>query len=164
MLKIIVVSIFMLALCLFVTPNAVADNPLASFPRARVIRSHNNQGAVVFWDATPFIERFANLQTPRNRAIALLNYEAFKIFQSEAKRLPSSDRHLTVVAAYAKTGALDAHYQTSSFEGVQNILTLDGNVHKGMTFGKDADRRAQLGVMPAGLKLQLSSQILNEEH
>jgi len=154
--------ISVLTLFVFLKTGVMANDPLTSFPPPRVIRTHNNQGAVVFWDATAYVERFSVLGTSKERAIALIEYKAFKIFEAESRRLPSTDHHLTIIAAFAKTGALESRYQTQSFEGVQNLLTLDGNVHRRMHFGGDADTRAQLGRFPPGLRMQLASQILNE--
>lgn len=155
-------TITMAILCSFFTGNAIAADPLALFPRPRIIRTHNRQGAVVFWDATAYIERFASLGTSKETALTLLEFEAFKIFESEAHALSSADHHLSVVAAFAKTGAMNPRYQTKNFEGVQNLLTLDGNVYKQMKFGKDADRRAQLGIFPPWLKLRIASHVLDE--
>jgi len=142
-------------------PVSATPDPLASFPAPRIIQSHNAIGAVVFWDATAYIEKFATQGTPKSEAIALLEYEAFKIFAAQASTLSATAHHLTVVVAFAKTGAMNARYQTKSFEGVQNVLTLDGKIEKHMRFPRDADRKAKLGKMPPGLKLHLDSRVLD---
>lgn len=143
-------------------PGSAAADPLASFPTPRIIQAHNANGAVVFWDATAYIEKFATQGTPKGAAIALLEYEAFKIFAAQAPTLSASAHHLTVVAAFAKTGAMNARYQTKSFEGVQNILTLDGHIEKRMRFPRNADREAQRGNMPPGLKMHFDRHALDE--
>ena len=124
------------------------------------MQTHSNIfGAVIFWDATADVEKFAKQDTPPKEALTALEFEAVKIFVQHALALAKSERHLRVVAAFAKTGVISARYQTSTLEGIQTIFTLDGRLRRNMQFPRDWEATAQRGVMPAGIRLQVVSDI-----
>jgi len=152
----------LIIVALLVAPAvASATQPAASsLPPPRIMQTHSNIfGAVIFWDATPYVERFVTQDTPPKDALASLELEALRIFIDHAPVLARTERHLRVVAAFSKTGPISARYQTSTLEGIQTILTLDGSLHPKMQFPRGWEAGAQRGAMPPGIKLQVVSEI-----
>lgn len=134
-----------------------------AFPKPRIIQTHSNIfGAVIFWDATPYLEMFASSHTPTKTAFQYLQLEATRIFFSHAALLARHERHLRVVVSFVKTSALNARYQTARLEGVTTLFTLDGNLHRNMKFAKNWQDTAKRGRLPAGLKLQILVQDFGE--
>ena len=139
---------------------SAAQAPASSLPAPRIMQTHSNIfGAVIFWDATPYVERFVAQNTAPKDALTALEVEAVRIFIDQAPALAKTERHLRVVAAFSKTGPISARYQTSTLEGIQTILTLDGNLRPKMQFPRDWETGAQRGIMPPGIKLQVVSEI-----
>ncbi len=132
----------------------------APMPAPRIIQTHSNIfGGVIFWDATPYVERFIADGTSPKDALSALELEAVKIFVTHAPEIAKTERHLRLIASFAKTGPINARYQTSTLEGIQTIFTLDGNLHRNMGFPRGWEANAQRGVLPPGIKLQVVSEI-----
>jgi hypothetical protein len=152
-------AVAMLVVTAFGQP-AVGAESLSGFPPPRTIQTRSNIfGAVIFWDATPYVERFVARDASPKEALAALEFEAVKIFVEHAPLLARTERHLRLVASVTKTGAINARYQTSTLEGVQTIFTLDGSLRPNMRFPRDWEATAARGTIPAGLKLQVVSDI-----
>lgn len=126
-------------------------------PRPRTILTHNPAGAVLFWDATPWIESFASRDTPPAQALKEMEYEALTIFVSRVSSLPRSEQHLHLVVAFVRTGEISARYHTDTVEGIQTVFTMDGGRNIRLQRGWQAS--ARLGRLPAGIHLQLQSDL-----
>ncbi|PZR56363.1 MAG: hypothetical protein DLM50_08845 [Candidatus Meridianibacter frigidus] len=136
---------------------AFAQPVLAGFPPPRTIQTYRTGvGAVVFWDATPYVERFVARGTPSAEALTALKSEAIRLFVSRAMQLSGSERHLRLIVSFARTGAINARYQTRTIEGVQDLLFLDGGLRKKMHFARDWERIASRGIPPAGVRLTVN--------
>ena len=127
-----------------------------NMPPPRIVQTHSNIfGAVIFWDATPYIERFVAQDASEKDALKQLEVQGLRIFVAHAPELVKMERHLRVVAAFSRSGPISARYQTSTLEGIQTIFTLDGNLRANMQFPRDWETNAQRGVLPPGIRLQV---------
>lgn len=144
-----------LALALFVAPSSVAAAEqlpdLNGYPKPRVVLSRDASGAVLWWDATPWVQRLIDDNTPRATALRTLELEAVKLFVTRAPALPAPTTHLRVVVVFAKSGLVSGPYRTNASEGVQTLLVAEGNVRAGMSFAPSWEADAQRGVFPAGI-------------
>jgi hypothetical protein len=130
---------------------AVAAPDLGTFPNPRVVLSQDASGAVLWWDATPWVERLINDNTPRDEALRALEFEAVKLFVTRAPVLPTHAAHLRVVVVFAKSGLVSGPYKTNASEGVRTLLVAEGNVRAHMTFAPGWEADAKHGVFPAGV-------------
>jgi len=129
---------------------------LAGFPPPHIVQTHSNIfGAVIFWDATAYAEKFASAGTPSKDALRAMEYEAIRIFVSRAPALARDERHLRIVASITRTSAINARYQTVRLEGAQTLFTLDGKIYRNMTFARNWQANARRGFLPAGMKLEV---------
>ncbi|HZO94684.1 MAG TPA: hypothetical protein VFB22_13090 [Candidatus Baltobacteraceae bacterium] len=140
-------------LALFLLGAGAAPLDVENYPSPRVVLSEDAHGAVLWWDATPWVERFLLAQTPSDGALRALEIEAVKLFVTRVPALPPGTRRLRVLVVFAKTGLADPHYQTSSFEGVRTLLTVEGDLRPHMTFAPDWESRAKAGTFPSGLSV-----------
>ncbi|MBV8726179.1 MAG: hypothetical protein JO233_00215 [Candidatus Eremiobacteraeota bacterium] len=139
---------------------SLAAQTTSTLPAPRIMQMHSNIfGAVIFWDATPYVERFVAEGVAPKDALASLEVQAVKIFVGHAPALAKTERRLRVIASFSKTGPISARYQTSTLEGIQTIFTLDGNLRPNVQLPKDWEANVQRGIMPSGLKLQVVSEI-----
>lgn len=122
----------------------------------RTITTQDRSGAVILWDATQDVEHFVHLGTSTRDGLKSLESEAIKIFVRNAASLSSHERHLRVVVSFVQTGATEARYQTKTFEGVQTLLTVAGDLHRGMRFPRDWEEKLRLGVLPHGIIVQVA--------
>ncbi|PZR59017.1 MAG: hypothetical protein DLM50_01940 [Candidatus Meridianibacter frigidus] len=136
---------------------------LSSFPPPRTIQSRDGAGPVIYWDATAYVERFVSLGTPAPEALAALKYEAVRLFVRQAPGLARNERYLRVVVSFAKTGAISKRYQTKTFEGVENLLAVEGALHRGMRFDKGWGPAARRGKFPKGIRVRLLSELPSEQ-
>jgi len=137
---------------LIVAPTLICAD---SMPREIVTR--NQAGPVIVWDATPQIAGFIARDVAFNAALRALKVGALEIFVRASQGFAKSERHLSVMVVYARTGATNPRYQTKSFEGVADVLTLEGspNVH----FEHDWRTRAQRGQFPPGISIEVSDKL-----
>jgi len=147
-----------LALCAGFTGTSLAAD-ISSFPKPRTIQTHNASGALIIWDASAYIDRFVNMNTPTDEAINDLKFVAVKLFVQNAPSLARSEKHLVVLVSFARTGAVSERYQTKTFEGVQNLLQVQGALHKGMRFANNWEQLARTGTYPAGVQVQMMGDI-----
>jgi hypothetical protein len=144
-----------LALALLVAPTSAAAAEklpdLSGYPKPRVVLSRDTSGAVLWWDATPWVQRLVDDNTPRETALRTLELEAVKLFVTRAPALPAPAAHLRVVVVFAKSGLVSGPYRTNASEGVQTLLVAEGNVHAGMSFAPSWEADAQHGVFPSGI-------------
>jgi hypothetical protein len=143
-----------LALSLALAPStaAAANAPdLTGYPNPRVVLTQDGSGAVLWWDATSWVERLLNENTPRDVALKALEFEAVKLFVSRAPALPTPASHLRIVVVFAKSGLVSGPYRTNASEGVRTLLVAEGNVHARMSFAPGWEADAKRGVFPAGI-------------
>ncbi|HEX3467875.1 MAG TPA: hypothetical protein VHT05_07355 [Candidatus Elarobacter sp.] len=123
----------------------------AAYPAPRVVLSQDATGAVLWWDATPWIERMVNDGVPRAGALAELELEAVKLFVSRAPVLPTHASHLRVVVVFARGGMMAGAYRTSVTDSVRTLLSAEGAVRAQMTFAPNWEADAKRGVFPRGV-------------
>jgi len=133
-------------------PEAVAQPA----PTPRTILTQDSSGAVLLWDATPYVAAFAERGTPVHQALETLKADAVNLFLNNAPALASTQHHLKVIVSFVRTGAPEVHYQTKTFEGVQTILTVEGNLHRSMRFSKHWQDAARRGLVPPGIKVEFA--------
>ena len=134
-----------------------------AMPPPRLMQTHSNIfGGVIFWDATPYIERFIASDASEKEALVALELQGLRIFVAHAPAVAKTERHLRLVAAFAKSGPISARYQTSTLEGIQTIFTLDANVRPNMQFPRDWEANAEHGILPPAIKLQVVNATLKK--
>jgi hypothetical protein len=147
-------KMLVLALSLVLAPStaAAANAPdLGGYPNPRVVLTQDGSGAVIWWDATPWVERLLNENTPRDVALKALEFEAVKLFVTRAPALPTPAPHLRIVVVFAKSGMVSGPYRTNASEGVRTLLVAEGSVHARMSFAPGWEADAKRGVFPAGV-------------
>jgi hypothetical protein len=147
-------KMLVLALSLVLAPStaAAANAPdLAGYPNPRVVLTQDGSGAVLWWDATPWVERLLNENTPRDVALKALEFEAVKLFVTRAPALPTPAPHLRIVVVFAKSGMVSGPYRTNASEGVRTLLVAEGSVHPRMSFAPGWEADAKRGIFPAGV-------------
>ena len=122
----------------------------------RTITTQDHQGAVILWDATPFVEYFVQRAAPEKDAIKALESDAVGLLVRNAPLLGATQRHLRVVVSYVQTGATEERYQTKTFAGVKTILTVEGNVSPHMRFSRGWQSDLQRGVLPRGVRVEVA--------
>lgn len=156
-------ALVLISSCIALINVSDAGQLLTGFPAPRIVQTQNSIfDAVIFWDATPYVEKFAALDTSPMDALKAMKYEAVKIFIAHAPALARQAHHLRVIVFFARTGAISARYQTATIEGVETVLTLDGVLHRNMRFAKGWESDAERGTLPAGIKLQVMSDALKQ--
>jgi hypothetical protein len=148
-----------LGLVLVGAPAAAAAPDLAGYPNPRVVLSEDASGAVLWWDATPWVGRLIDDNTPRDAALKALEFEAVKLFVTRAPVLPTHAAHLRVVVVFAKSGLVSGPYKTNASEGVRTLLVAEGNVRAHMTFAPGWEADAKHGVFPAGVAVTPSADL-----
>lgn len=124
---------------------------LAAYPAPRVVLSQDATGAVLWWDATPWVERMVNDGLPRSAALSQLELEAVKLFVTRAPSLPTHAAHLRVVVVFARGGMMAGTYHTSIADSVRTLLVAEGAVRPQMTFAPGWEADAKRGVFPRGV-------------
>jgi hypothetical protein len=122
----------------------------------RTITTQDRQGAVILWDATPFVEYFVQRATSQQDAIEALESDAVGLFVRNAPLLGATQHHLRVVVSYVQTGATEERYQTKTFAGVKAILTVEGNISRHMHFSRGWQSDLQRGILPRGVHVEVS--------
>ena len=120
----------------------------------REIITRNGSGPVIVWDATPQIEQLIAHNVSYEGAVDRLKVHALELFVRGAHGFAKKEKHLTVMVVYARSGAINARYQTKSFQGVGNVLTLEGAPR--IRLDSQWRAQAQRGTLPAGLTLHVS--------
>jgi len=120
----------------------------------REIITRNASGPVIVWDATPQIEGLIALNVPYERAVDQLKVHALELFVRGAHGFAKKETHLTVMVVYARSGAINARYQTKSFQGVGDVLTLEGSPR--IRLDSRWRVQAQHGNLPPGLTLHVN--------
>lgn len=121
----------------------------------RQIITRDASGPVIVWDATPQIEGFIAHNTAMSAGLTQLKLRALDLFVQAAGTFARNERHLSVMVVYARSGAINARYQTKSFQGVGDVLTLGGSPR---THLNPAWRtQAKAGRFPRGITIQVSS-------
>jgi hypothetical protein len=138
---------------------AVAAPDLGTFPNPRVVLSQDASGAVLWWDATPWVERLINDNTPRDEALRALEFEAVKLFVTRGPVLPTQAAHLRVVVVFAKSGMMSGAYRATVSDSVRTLLVAEGSVHAHMTFAPDWEAQAKRGVFPSGVAVTPSADL-----
>jgi len=140
---------------LFVGLLILAPMTIATAATPREIVTRNANGPVIVWDATPQIEAFISHNIPFERGVGQLKVHALELFVSAAHGFAHKERHLTVMVVYARSGAINARYQTKSFAGVGNAVTLEGfpQVHLNRAWRA----QAQQGKFPPGITIRISN-------
>ena len=147
--------------CAFsVTPLAGITAEGALTPRT--ITTQDRLGAVILWDATPYVDRFVQQGTPMRDALKTLEADAVMLFIRNAASL-HHQRHLRVVVSYVQTGATEARYQTKTFAGVKTILSVEGNISPRMRLPNGWENSLQRGVSPAGLKINVANDLPSDK-
>lgn len=143
--------VFSLVLASSASAAAASAPDLAGYPNPRIVLSQDASGAVLWWDATPWVERLLNENTPRDAALKALEFEAVKLFVTRGPALPTPASHLRVVVVFAKSGMVSGPYRTNASEGVRTLLVAEGSVRPRMTFAPSWEADAKRGVFPAGI-------------
>lgn len=131
--------------------QAASAPELAAYPAPRVVLSQDATGAVLWWDATPWVERMVNDGLPRAAALAELELEAVKLFVARAPVLPTHAPHLRVVVVFARGGMMGGAYRTSVTDSVRTLLVAEGAVRPQMTFAPSWEADAKRGIYPRGV-------------
>ena len=132
--------------------GAVAEPNL----QPRTITTQDQQGAVILWDATPFVEYFVQRAAPQKDALEALENDAVGLFVRNAPLLGATQHHLRVVVSYVQSGATEERYQTKTFTGVKTILTVEGNLSLHMRFSRGWQADLQRGVLPRGVHVEVA--------
>ena len=151
-----------LALSLALAPStaAAANAPdLAGYPNPRVVLTQDGSGAVLWWDATPWVERLLNENAPRDVALKALEFEAVKLFVTRAPALPTPAPHLRIVVVFAKSGMVSGPYKTNASEGVRTLLVAEGSVRARMSFAPSWEADAKRGVFPPSIAVTPSADL-----
>ncbi|MBV8689710.1 MAG: hypothetical protein JOZ59_06350 [Candidatus Eremiobacteraeota bacterium] len=130
----------------------------------RTITTQDRSGAVILWDATANVDRFAQDGTPARDAVKALETEAVALFIRNAPLLAANARHLRVVVSYVQTGATEARYQTKTFAGVKPILTVQGKISRGMRFPRNWQADLQRGAFPPSLSVDVARDLPTDRH
>ena len=120
----------------------------------REIITRTASGPVIVWDATPQIEGLIAQNVSYEGAVDQLKVHALELFVRGAHGFAKKEKHLTVMVVYARSGAINARYQTKSFQGVGDVLTLEGSPRIHLDSQWHAE--AQHGKLPTGLTLHVS--------
>jgi len=142
-------------------PTAVGAD---SLPPQRTITTVDRSGAVILWDATPSVDRFAQDGTPAADAVKSLEADAVGLFIRNAPALASSAHHLKILVSYVQTGATEARYQTKTFAGVKPILTVQGNISRRQRFPRNWQSELQRGVLPPGVSVDVARDLPSDRH
>jgi hypothetical protein len=126
----------------------------ASQATPREIITRNASGPVIVWDATPQIEALIAQNIPYDKSLDQLKIHALELFVQGAHGFAKKETHLSVMVVYARSGAINSRYQTKSFQGVGDVLTLEGSPH--IRLDSQWRAQAQHGQLPAGLTLHVS--------
>ena len=142
---------------------ATAHFPVAASapPPPRTVTARDQAGAVILWDATPYIQRFSADGTSTKDALKALETEAVMLFVRNAATLARSEHHLRVVVSYAQTGAIDPRYQTKTF-GIKTVLSVEGKIWPEIHFARNWQADLRRGVMPRGLKVEIARDLPTE--
>jgi len=119
----------------------------------RQIVTRNAQGPVVVWDATPQLERFAAQNVPVATGVEQIKVRALELFVHAAQGFAKHERRLSVMVVYSRTGALSARYQMKSFEGVGDLLTLEGSPR--IRLPHNWHVLAERGSFPSGIAIRV---------
>jgi len=147
-----VIRIFILVTATIALLGAVAEPTL----QPRTITTQDREGAVILWDATPFVEYFVQRATPQREALKALENDAVGLFVHNAPLLGANQRHLRVIVSFVQTGATEERYQTKTFTGVKTILTVAGNISPRMRFPRGWQDNLQRGILPRGVHIEVA--------
>ena len=150
-LVIVTVLVLVLGVALSRAAAAATEPDLAGYPKPRVVLTQDASGAVLWWDATPWVQRLLNENAPRDAAVKALEFEAVKLFVTRAPALPTPATRLRVVVVFAKSGLVSGPYRTNASEGVRTLLVAEGSVRPRMSFPPSWEADAKRGVFPAGV-------------
>ena len=140
---------------LFVALAALATTlPGGAQSAPRQIITRNALGPVIVWDATPQVEGFITNNIPYDRGVAQLKVHALELFVHGAQSFAKHEHHLSVTVVYARSGAINARYQTKSFQGIGNVLTLEGSPR--IKLGADWLSKAQNGAFPSAITVHVA--------
>ena len=160
-------EVLVLALTLICVASLTAGMPASAAESAlpqRTITTQDRSGAVILWDATPYVDRFARDGTPAHDALKVLQADAVALFVRNAPSLAASAHHLRIVVSYVQTGATEARYQTKTFAGVKPILTVRGKISRRMHFPKNWQTDLERGVLPPGLSVDVAADLPTDKH
>jgi len=127
----------------------------ANASRPRTVTTQDRSGAVILWDATPEISRYAADGTPTREALRSLESEALGIFIGNAPQLSRTQHHLRVVVSFAQTGVTDPRYQTKTF-GIKTFLTVEGNISSRTRYPRNWADQLKHGITPPSIKIELA--------
>ena len=144
-----------IAALLYAVTAGTAMTPRAAAATPREIVTRNARGPVIVWDATPQIENLISRNIPFDRGVGQLKVHALELFVGAAHGFARKERHLTVMVVYARSGAINARYQTKSFAGIGTAVTLDGS--PAIHLNPQWRTQAQHGRFPSGVTLTVSN-------
>ena len=121
----------------------------------RQIVTRNASGPVIVWDATPQIEGFVAQNIPFDRGVEQLKVHALELFVTAAHGFARKERHLTVNVVYARSGAISTRYQTKSFQGIGDALTLEGSPR--VRLDPKWHALAERGRYPSGITIRVTN-------
>ncbi|MBV8809492.1 MAG: hypothetical protein JO033_12535 [Acidobacteriaceae bacterium] len=124
----------------------------------RIVTTQDASGAVILWDATPYVQRLARDGTTMHDGLAQIKAAAIRIFVKQAPALARLRHHLRVVVSFVQSGAPDPRYQTRSF-GIKTIMTVEGNISSHMRFPKNWTAELSRGIPPPGVKIEMASDL-----
>lgn len=138
----------------YLAPGPAID--VAAYPKPRVVLTDASSQAIVWWDATTWVDRMLVDGTPHDRVLGTLELEAVRLFMTRLPKLPQGTRHLRVVVAFAKSGLVSGPYRTGASEGVRTLLVVEGSAGPNVRIPAGWEADARRGVLPPGLTVKPS--------
>ncbi len=136
------------ALVLGTSAGGAMPPDLSGYPNPRVVLSQDASSAVLWWDATPWVERLISENAPRDVALKALEVEAVKLFVTRAPSLPIPASRLRIVVVFAKSGMVTGPYRTNASEGVRTLLVAEGSVRPGNDLCPELGGRRETRRLP----------------
>jgi hypothetical protein len=144
-----------LLLMSFLSAPALADAVRSI--QGNVIMARAGDAPLFVWNATPYVGQLVNDKVLGDAGMRALEATALNALAQKARALDQKTVGMRVI--YEKTGAVSPLYQTATFEGMEDVVTLTAD-RKALEAGLSAwTSQIQAGATPKGLTLAVTGKL-----
>jgi hypothetical protein len=141
------------------SPPAATGSPL---PPGAAVLARGGADALVIWDASGEIAGLIGNKSSAETIMRRVESDAALVLGDRSKSLSSGAKMITVRVVYQRTGAISPAYQTATFQGIENLVSVKAPVSSALVRSDKWADELRNGKIPDEVTVTVSGKLPSE--